>query len=527
MLGKGTTSAEVFDLSVSRISIGVYNFFVMQCMSHRENRNELLRSLISDVGSKDQLIKILVAEIGRDVLLEVFPSISLSDVELSLSNRLHDIVVKDRNGLFIKYNDSGNIKIVYLLKVFIDYVLSVTQQRVDYDANMLSQSISGKQERKCVSQDVGLSESMNCVSSKGMPSTVKKDSSVNKISKILSSDREQYYHSNTLPYRNTSNTQIRLLGKSSMEFRNKAGNTVLQSDLHSGIASCKYHDDRNMPSTSGMSNSKLSVKSATDSGKSTTKLKNVGSFSNQGFVLTKTVKRLSSFSSIGSKSTSLSSVASLGDGQDSVEIVDRSVCEGITQCSDTSLYSVVSGHSVKNTCILKMSNNLFHRRKISKDEDLGKFVKDLVMQLHNPVYSIGRLTDHLSLQGNYMIFNWIMSCIIRSSDFGKCEAIIINDIRPCCAYYKTIISIPHTKISSLYIESLHNLGWVNSQVRLLHTLVHKGKADGISFSMSKDHVRREARKHMSGINEELVGKLRKLFQIFDTTCITQKILAYF
>ncbi|WP_257616639.1 hypothetical protein [Ehrlichia ruminantium] len=520
MRKKSEDSKNVFNLSVGRISMGVCNFFVIQCMLHKENREELLNRLISNVGSKDQLIKILVAEIGRNMLLKIFPSISVSDIDSSLSNELHNIVVKDKNGIFVKYDDSHNIEIVYLLQVFIDYVLKNKQY------------ICGEQGPESISKDVKLSKDMDCVSSDQILGSVKNNISMTELSKVsgqdTSFDHDKCYRSNTLPYKRTGNT-FEVFNQNITE-SSKCDDTCLHLEVASPT---EYCDDENIPSTSAICNTELSMQSIIDHDKSTTKSKSISSFPYQGFVLTKTVARLSSFSSMRGKNRSFSSVVKLDNKQDSIEtigsevVVDGNVSEGVGKNSDSNACNVTSKHSEKNSSIFKISSSFFHRNKVSKDEELGKFVQDLVMQLHNTVYGIGRLTDHLSLQGNYIFFNWIMSCIIRSSDFEKCEAMIINDIRPCCAYYKTIISIPDVKISSLYIKSLHDLSWIDSQVRPLHSLMHKGKIDGISFSVSKDHVRREARKHMSTINEELVIKLRKLFSVFDIECITEEDLSLF
>ncbi|QLK57595.1 hypothetical protein [Ehrlichia ruminantium] len=518
---KSEDSKSVFNLSVGRISMGVCNFLVIQCMLHKENREELLSRLISNVGSKDQLIKILVAEIGRNMLLKIFPSISVSDIDSSLSNELHDVVVKDKNGIFVKYDDSHNVQIVYLLQVFIDYVLKNKQY------------ICGEQGPESISKDVKLSKDMDCVSSDEILGSVKNNSSMTELSKVskqdISFDHDKCYRSNTLPYKRTGNT-FEVINRNITE-SSKCDDTGLHLEV---VSSTEYCDDENMPSVSAICNTELSMQSVTDHDKSTTKSKSISSFPCQSFVLTKTVSRLSSFSSMRGKNKSFSSVVTLDNKQDSIEtigsevVVDGNVSEGVGKNSGSNACDITSKHSEKNSSsIFKISNSFFHRNKVSKDEELGKFVQDLVMQLHNTVYGIGRLTDHLSLQGNYIFFNWIMSCIIRSSDFEKCEAMIINDIRPCCAYYKTIISIPNAKISSLYIKSLHDLSWIDSQVRPLHSLVHKGKIDGISFSVSKDHVRREARKHMSTINEELVIKLRELFSVFDIECITEEDLSLF
>ncbi|UOD98960.1 hypothetical protein IMW63_01005 [Ehrlichia ruminantium] len=519
---KSEDSKSVFNLSIGRISMGVCNFIVIQCMLHKENRKELLSRLISNVGSKDQLIKILVAEIGRDMLLKIFPSISVSDIDSSLSNELHNIVVKDKNGIFVKYDDSHNIEIVYLLQVFVDYVLKNKQY------------ICGEQEHESISKDVELSEDMDCISSdEKRLGSVKNNTSMTELSKVseqdISFDRDKCYRSNTLPYKRTGNT-FEVINSNITE-----SSRCDDTGLHLEVASpTEYCDDENMPSTSAICNTKLSMQNVTDHVKSTTKSQSISSFPFQGSVLAKTVGRLSSFSSMRGKNTSFSSVVTLDNKQDSIEtigsevVVDGNVSEGVGKNLGSHACDITSKHSEKNSSsIFKISNSFFHRNKVSKDEELGKFVQDLVMQLHNTVYGIGRLTDHLSLQGNYIFFNWIMSCIIRSSDFEKCEAMIINDIRPCCAYYKTIISIPNAKISSLYIKSLHDLSWIDSQVRPLHSLVHKGKVDGISFSVSKDHVRREARKHLSAINEDLVIKLRKLFSVFDIECITEEDLSLF
>ncbi|QGR02259.1 hypothetical protein EDL79_00960 [Ehrlichia ruminantium] len=523
----GEDSTNMLNLSASRISIGVYNFFVVQCMLHEENRHALLKSLISDVGSKEQLIKILVAEIGQDKLLEIFPSIELSEVESSLSSKLCDIVVRDRNGLFIRYDDSGNVKIVYLLQMFVDYVLNNIQKKIDCSANIPHIL---EEEDKCASQSVQSSESIGNVSLQDMSNIMKKDSSLYGVSGISSKDtcfdRGEFCRSNTLPNYKANNPSSKLSGHSALGM-GVADSINVKSNLGSRVSPYGDCDDsKNMPSTSGMNNGKLSMKSVAGSGKSDAKSKNTGSFADQNFVFTRTVKRLSSFSSVSSKCTSLSSsVSSLDDSQDSV-VVDGSLCNLVNK-SLLGVRNVSSKRSGKNSSIFKMSSDVSYKRQILTPEELKAFIKDLFGQLCNTVYGIGGLTERLRSESKYMLFNWIMLCIIKSSDFEKCEATIINDIKPCCKYYKTILSVPDPEISSLYIEGLHSLDWINSKVKPIHSLIHKGKLEDVFFAMGQDNIRCETRKYMSGVNEELVEKLRNLFSVFDTECIVEEDLTLF
>ena len=85
------------------------------------NEKDLLTLLVRDAGGIDELIKILVLEIGKEMLMQVFSTISLSDIENSLAKESCDVVVRSGN-ILLKSDGLGNFVEAHLLKTFISYI---------------------------------------------------------------------------------------------------------------------------------------------------------------------------------------------------------------------------------------------------------------------------------------------------------------------------------------------------------------------------------------------------------------------
>ncbi|MGN7618998.1 MAG: hypothetical protein ACTJLM_03720 [Ehrlichia sp.] len=105
----------------NRTSVDVDVSLVQKYMKYGDQEG-LLRLLAVEAGGLDQLIKILVSEIGQETLMRIFPTISPSDIESSLAKESHDIVVKAENTL-LKHDEQGNLIVASLLKTFISYAL--------------------------------------------------------------------------------------------------------------------------------------------------------------------------------------------------------------------------------------------------------------------------------------------------------------------------------------------------------------------------------------------------------------------
>ncbi|AHX08016.1 hypothetical protein ECHOSC_0846 [Ehrlichia chaffeensis str. Osceola] len=113
------------------------NHQVFQYMKSEEGRNDLLKILIDDVGGIDRLVKVLVPEIGKDALIDMFPTMSLFDIESNLS----DVVMKDDEGVFIRYCKDGKLKPMHLLQEFISYVN--TRNQGEIEETVVSEQLHG------------------------------------------------------------------------------------------------------------------------------------------------------------------------------------------------------------------------------------------------------------------------------------------------------------------------------------------------------------------------------------------------
>ena len=105
----------------NRISMQTNILFVRQYMMDAEKKKDLLKLLVLDAGGMDQLIKILVSEIGEKVLMQIFPTISRFDIESSLSKKSCDVIVRSGNTL-LRSNGSNSFIEEHLLKTFISYI---------------------------------------------------------------------------------------------------------------------------------------------------------------------------------------------------------------------------------------------------------------------------------------------------------------------------------------------------------------------------------------------------------------------